>query len=226
MDIQTPSITEARDGLAFAQALPPKIVYSVKNDAVPIAGSEQTAYRRLRLLRSLGLASFRNGLFNINREAAMQPLFVVAKLFPSLMSLRQARRFGKFYNDSDIRYARNAMRGAIVTLDFDAWDLTGFQTPSDLYLYVDDVAKSAKLLRDRGFSEGRKGRVVLLPKRGDFTDKVNRTYLDCIARGGRSIYDAIAIELLYHDRIPVKGNFPVEYILKVQQEMDQSRFKD
>jgi hypothetical protein len=213
-----PTIMEASDGLAFAQALEPKLVYDIK-DAIPIAGSEHTVYRRLHLLASLGLANFKDGKFQINRGAAMQPLHVIEKLYPSLLSLMQGQRFGKFYNDWDIGFARNALEHYMITLDFKAWELARFQTPSDLYLYVKDVSKAAKLLKESGFSQGKKGRVILLPKTGDFSNKIQRTYLDCIARGGRSIYDAIAIELLYQDTLNVRGHFPIEYILKVQQDM-------
>jgi hypothetical protein len=209
----------AKDGIAFAQALIPKIVYSVKNDAVAITGSERVAYRRLNSLVSLGLANFNNGQFQINRSAIVQPLYVLEKLVPSLTALKHARRFGKSYNDSDIRFCRNVLDDSFTTLDFKAWDLTKFQTPSDLYVYVDDIEVAASFLKENGFSEGKKGHIILLPKIGDFTNEIQRTYLDSIAKGGRSIYDAIAIELLYGDKLYLKGQFPIEYIIKVQQDL-------
>lgn len=217
--LETSTIMKTKDGIAFAQALVPKIVYSVKNDAIAVAGSERVAYRRLNSLASLGLANFHNGQFQINRSAIMQPLYVLEKLVPSLMALKHARRFGKSYNDSDIRFCRNVLADSFTTLDFKAWDLTKFQTPSDLYVYVDDVEGTSDLLKGHGFSEGKKGHIILLSKIGDFTNEIQRTYLDSIAHGGRSIYDAIAIELLYGDKLDIKGQFPIEYVTKVQQDL-------
>jgi hypothetical protein len=212
---------EAKDGIAFAQALMPKIVYSVKKDAMAVTGSERVAYRRLNSLASLGLANFKNGQFQINRGAIIQPLYVLEKLVPSLIALKHARRFGKSYNDSDIRFCRNVLDNSFTTLDFKAWDLTKFQTPSDLYVYVDDVEGTSEFLKGNGFSEGKKGHIILLPKIGDFTNEIQRTHLDSIAKGGRSIYDAIAIELLYGDNLDTKGQFPIEYVTKVQQDLPQ-----
>jgi hypothetical protein len=214
-------IIGAKDGIAFAQALAPKIVYSIKNDAIAVAGSERVAYRRLNSLVSLGLATFNNGQFQINRGAIMQPLYILEKLVPSLTALKHARRFGKSYNDSDIRFCRNVLGNSFTTLDFKAWDLTKFQTPLDLYVYVDDVDGTSSFLKENGFREGKKGHIVLLPKIGDFTNEVQRTYLDSIAKGGRSINDAIAIELLYADKLDIKGQFPIEYVIKVQQDLPQ-----
>jgi len=209
----------AKDGIAFAQALIPKIVYSVKNDAIAVTGSERVAYRRLNSLAALGLANFNNGQFQINRGAIMQSLYILEKLVPSLIALKHARRFGKSYNDSDIRFCKNVLDDSFTTLDFKAWDLTKFQTPSDLYVYVDDVEDTAFFLKENGFSEGKKGHIILLPKIGDFTNEIQRTYLDSIAKGGRSTYDAIAIELLYGDKLDIKGQFPIEYVIKVQQDL-------
>lgn len=211
----------AKDGIAFAKSLMPKIVYSVKTDGTAVTGSERVTYRRLNSLASLGLANFNNGQFQINRSAIVQPLYILEKLVPSLIALKHARKFGKSYNDSDIRFCRNVLDNSFTTLDFKAWDLTKFQTPSDLYVYVDDVEGTASFLKENGFSEGKKGHIILLPKIGDFTNEIQRTYLDSIAKGGRSIYDAIAIELLYGDKLNIKGQFPIEYVIKVQQDLPQ-----
>jgi len=206
--------------ISFAQAFEPRTVYTVKKDAVPVAGSERTAYRRLVVLESLGLATFRNGRFQITSRVSRQPPILLKKLLPSLIALKNARRFGRFYNDSDIRFMmKHAPEHSLVTLDFKAWDLTKFQTPSDLFIYVYDVEEFATFLKDKGFSEGKKGHVVLLPKTGDFENEIERVYLDCIARGGRSTLDAVAIELLHGDKLSVRGQFPIETVLKVQEDM-------
>jgi hypothetical protein len=54
---------------------------------------------------------------------------------------------------------------------------------------------------------------------GDFSNEIERVYLDCIAKGGRSIQDAIAIQLLHGDQLTSKGIFPAEYVLKVQEDL-------
>lgn len=206
--------------ISFAQAFEPRTVYTVKNDAVPIAGSERTAYRRLVVLESLGLANFRNGRFQITSRVSRQPPDILKKLLPSLIALKNARRFGKFYNDSDIRFMmKHAPEDSLVTLDFKAWDITKFQTPSDLFIYVDDVEEFATFLKKTGFSEGKNGHIVLLSKAGNFANEIERVYLDCIAKGGRSTLDAIAIDLLYGDKLSVRGQFPIEMITKVQEDM-------
>lgn len=206
--------------ISFAQAFEPRIVYTVKKDAVPIAGSERTAYRRLSILESLGLATFRNGRFQITSRVSRQPPNVLKKILPSLIALKNARRFGRFYNDSDIRFMmKNAPEHSFVTLDFKAWDLTKFQTPSDLFIYVNDVEQFSMFLKNKGFSEGKKGHIVLLSKAGDFANEIERVYLDCIAKGGRSTLDAVAIDLLHGDKLSVRGQFPIETITKVQEDM-------
>lgn len=212
-------LLEVKDGLAFAQRLPPSITYSVKNDGVPIAGSEKTVYRRLNVLESVGLANFRDGRFQINR-ASHQPQFLFQKLLPSLVALKNARRFGKLYNSSDVNLSHQILgEKFFVTLDFAAWELTRYQTPLDLYLYVDDIETTVKLLKKNNFSEGKKGHVILLPKIGNFSNKMERVYFDCIAKGGRNTMDAIAIEILHGDKLSAKGQFPIEYVLKVQEDL-------
>jgi len=212
--------------ISFAQAFEPRLVYTVKKDAVPVAGSERTAYRRLRALEALGLATFQNGRFQITSRVSRQPPALLQKLLPSLIALKNARRFGRFYNDYDIRFMmKHAPEHSLVTLDFKAWDLTKFQTPNDLFIYLDDVENFASFLKNKGFSEGKKGHVILLPKIGEFANEVERTYLDCIARGGRSTLDAVAIDLLYGDRLSVRGQFPIETVLKVQEDIPHEMIK-
>lgn len=206
-------------GHEFASKLPPRISYSVKEDAASVAGSIQTAYRRLNALEQLGLATVYRGQFQINR-AARQPLHFLEKLIPSLLSLKNARRFGRKYHISDINFLKNNLpKGAFITLDYRAWELTGYQYPKDLYIYVDDIEKTSGFLKINGFSEGTKGRAILLQKQPDSKDSIEQVYLDCIAKGGRSVLDAIAIELKYGDQLGVRGRFNMEDILKVQDDM-------
>lgn len=203
----------------FAQGLSTKSVYTVK-EAMTIAGSSRrTAYRRLQVLKSLGIAKSNRGHFIINTVASSQPVAVLQRLLPSLQSLNQARRFGKSYNQSDINFVLNNIQDKMITLDYRAWELTKFQYPMDLYIYVKDVARTASYLKQNGFSEGQRGHIVLLPEIGDFSNEVERVYLDCIAKGGRNVLDAIAIEILYGDQIRIRGRFTTEDVIKVREDL-------
>ena len=209
----------AEPGLRFASKLSPRISYNIKEDAVPIAGSVPTAYRRLNALEHLGLARVHHGQFQVNR-AARKPIHILEKLIPSLVALKNAKRFGKKYHSSDINFLKNNLpEGSFITLDYRAWDLTKYQYPLDLYVYVNEIEKTLTFLKTQGFSEGTKGHIVLLQKQPDTRNNIEQIYFDCIAKGGRSILDAIAIELKYGDQLSVTDKFNTEAILKVQDDM-------
>ena len=194
-----------------------KPVYTTK-EAISITGSKDKAYRRLEVLKSLGIVKYTRRYFTINTILVSQSVSIIEKILPSLEALYKARRFGRYYrsSESDIDFARKNIHHKLITLDYKAWDLTKFQHPSDLYLYVEDGDKTAAYLKEDGFSEGRKGRVVILPIIGQFDNEIQRVYFDCLANGGRSVQDAVAIELLHHDRLAYKGSFPTELIQKVE----------
>ncbi|MCH7969176.1 MAG: hypothetical protein IH841_08040 [Thaumarchaeota archaeon] len=213
-------LENAASGLLFAQELPPRPAYSLKYLGEEFAGSKKTAYRRIKSLIPLGLATYHQGNFSIKKEVVAQPLNILKKLMPSLIALKSKRRFGRSYNNADINFVINSMpESAVVTLDYKAWELTKFQFPNDLYVYVNDVEKAVSFLKENNFSEGNRGHVVLIPKIGSFENEIERIYLDCIANGGRSILDAIALQLLYDDQISVKGRFSIETITKVQEDL-------
>ena len=209
------------DAFLFAQRLDSKPVYTME-DAISVAGSSKTAYRRLNDLKALGLARYKRGSFILKSSVLAQPANVIEKILPSLVALSKARRFGRNYNDSDIRFAMNNISDRFVTLDYRAYELTKFQTPLDLYMYV-DVDRVAGFLKEKGFKEGRNGRVILLPKTGEFSNEIERVYLDCIANGERSMLDAIAIELLYEEKLATRGLFPVQLVKKVQEDLPLSK---
>ena len=128
----------------FAQKLGNKSVYSTRKDVIPISTSERMAYRHLRTLQDLGfIVKSNRGHFVINRIAVSQPISLREKLLPSLEALKKARKFGRYYNDSDIEFTRNNIRNKLITLDYKAWELTKFQYPSELYMYVEDVDMTA-----------------------------------------------------------------------------------
>lgn len=205
--------------LAVVQSLGQKPVYHTTEFFEP-AGSKATAYRVIGRLQELGLASEtkKRGYITV-RSSAFQPYHTWPHLLPSLSALRQARYFGKSYDESDVNNAKRVLSG-MVTLDYRAYELTKLQTPHIFFIYVDNQDKGAELLRSRGFSEGTRGRVALLPReQSGFGNEIQRVYLDCLAFGGRSILDAIAIELLYANQLSVKSEFPVELVLKVREEL-------
>ena len=57
--IKLSKLREINRAISFAQNFTDKLVYSVKKDATPIAGSTSTAYNRLRTLQSLPLRQVR-----------------------------------------------------------------------------------------------------------------------------------------------------------------------
>lgn len=207
----------------FAQNFIDRPVYSIKKVAGLKTASKSTIYKRLHDLESLGLAKFGRDSFEIRKGTVSQPLHIFKLLVPSLLSLKSGRRFGRYYNETDVNFAKkNLPDKSLVTLDYAAWDLTRFQTPRDLFVYVDDVDNMANFLKQNGFSEGKSGRVIALPKIGGFDNVIERIYLDCLANGGRSILDAVAIDLLYGDHLTVRGHFQVDSVKKVQEDMPQS----
>jgi hypothetical protein len=206
--------------LEVAQKLPHKPVYRVK-DVASICPSISTAYRKLEELEKIGIIERPKRGYFMLKECATQPISVIESLLPSLKALKEGRTFGKYYNETDVRIARKLLDSldGFVTLDYKAYELTGIQTPATLYVYVNSINDAAKVLKGNGFSEGTKGPVVLLPRYGDFTNAIQRVYLDCIAKGGRNTIDAVAIAIQYPDELNIKGSFTVDLIEKVREEL-------
>lgn len=203
--------------MMVVQQLPFKPVYRVK-DVASVSGSLSTAYRKLGELEEMGIIErAKRGYFKL-KECVTQPISIIEHLTPSLKALKEGRTFAKYYSETDVRIARELLDG-VVTLDYKANELTGLQTPATLYLYVNSVDYATKVLKENGFSEGTKGQVVLLPHYGDFSIAIQRVYLDCIAKGGRSTLDAVAIEILYPDELNIKARFPMDLIEKVREDL-------
>lgn len=152
------------------------------------------------------------------RSSAFQPYRLWPYLVPSLQSFKEARHFGRAYDESDVSYAKKTLHG-FLSLDYRAYELTRLQTPHQYYLYVDRVEEAAQLLKRNGFSEGRAGRISIAPKSGQFEKEIERVYLDCLAAGGRNTLDAIAIELRYGNELAVRGEFPVNLVTKVEDDL-------
>lgn len=208
---------EIEASLTLVQGLGSKPAYH-SNELFELAGSKATAYRIIDRLLELGWAERLNRGYFAVRSSIFQPYWIWPHLVPSLQSLKQARYFGRAYGESDVVYAQRMIPG-VLTLDYRAYDLTQFQTPHTCYLYVDDVNHTARLLRENHFSEGKAGRVAIMPRSGSFDDEIQRVYLDCVAAGGRSTLDAIAIELLYGNRLTIRGEFRADVVAKVKEDL-------
>ena len=214
----TSILTRYKDALLFAQELQPRPIYKVKDVAKNV--HERTVRRRIKKLTEIGLAQYNRGQFTIKEEVIAQPISVLEKLVPSFTAFMQARRFGKSYGLSDNNFMiKNLPKNAIITLDYSAHKMTNFQSVQDLYLYVDDIEETVQFLKNNNFREGTKGSIVILPKIGSFENLIERVFLDCIAKGGRSMMDAIAIQLKYKDEINIKARFTTDMLLKVQEDL-------
>lgn len=208
-----------RPELTIAQTIGEKPVYHI-NDLSKITESRATAYRILRELRDVGFAEqVKEGYFTI-RSSLFQPFNLWLDLLPSLQALKRARFFGLSYNENDVRLARQILKG-VETLDYRAYELTQLQVPRLLSIYVDDANQAAKILSKHRFWEGTRGRVAIMPRVGAFENEIQRVYLDCIAYGGRSLLDAIAIEIIHGKGLDpyIRGIFKAEDVLKVREEL-------
>lgn len=215
---ETMSISAYKDALQFAQELPSRPIYRVKDVVKEV--HERTIRRKIKKLTEIGLAQYNRGQFSIKKEVVSQPINVLEKLMPSLTALVQARKFGKSYRQSDINFMmKNLPKNSIITLDYSAYKMTKFQSAQDLYVYVDDIEKTTQFLKINNFREGKKGSIIILPKIGSFENTKERIFLDCVAKGGRSMMDAIAIQLKYQDKISTKARFTIEMLLKVQDDL-------
>src|SRR5436309_14079231 len=208
-----------RPEFTIAQTIGEKPVYHI-DELSEITQSRSTAYRILSRLREAGFAAqVRDGFFTL-RSSLFQPFNLWSNLLPSLQALKQARFFGLSYNENDVRLARQILKG-MVTLDYRAYEITQLQSPHLFFIYVDKPDKAANMLKECKFSEGTKGRVVIIPRTGEFGSEIQRVYLDCIAYGGRSLLAAIAIETLHNEDLDhnIRGTFKAEDVLKVREEL-------
>lgn len=207
-----------RPEMVAAQSMGEKPVYQV-SDLQKIA-SRATAYRLLGELQEVGFANkVKDGYFTV-RSSLFQPFYLWSYLLPSLLAIKQARYFGLSYNENDVRLAQHHLDG-VVTLDYRAYELTGYQRPHTLFLYVNDIHLAAATLRSHNFSEGTRGRVAIMPRAELIQNEIQRVYLDCIACGGRSMLDAIAIGIVHSDKLDpkIRGAFKSEDVLKVKEEL-------
>jgi hypothetical protein len=176
-------------------SLPPKSAYTLDDLALALGRSRKTAYRYLQLLRRMGfVTAFHEGIFTL-RDSIFLPISVIPKILPSLHAISQQRKFRLRNGDRGIERARHLLTalGGLSTLDYAAYELTGYQTPITFYFYPDSLEHAIKALRENGYVESPRGSVILLPRIGDFTNQIQRVFYDSLATGGRGTLDAIAI---------------------------------
>lgn len=210
--------------LVAAQRLDERNLIHSTKELAGIVGSIPTAQRYVRQLEDLGfLATLGRGRFAV-RSSLYQPYSIWPYLVPSLQSLKNARYFGRSYNESDVHFVRKKFTEGMVTLDYRSYELINLQTPEKLFLYVTDQDSASNALKsDYDFSEGSRGRIVILPKIGRFFDnEIQRVYLDSLAAGGRNLLDAVAIELRYPEKIQIKGRFHVDLVEKVREDLNNA----
>ncbi len=169
------------------------------------------------LLERVGLAAEYDGRV-VFRECLDQPVRVIEKLLSSLLSLKYGVGFR-----GDAELARREVKG-FITLDYAAYEFTGYQVPKTLYLYPEDLERGKRRLRELEFEPSpiSEADVVLLPRFGAI-DRY-RIHLDSLARGGRSTLDALAIELLKPDLVAVEARYPAEMVRKVVEDLRAMKY--
>ena len=176
-------------------ALPRKSAYTLNDLAFALGRSKKTAYRHLQQLKRMGFViASHEGVFTL-RDSVFLPTSVIPKIVPSLLALSQGRRFRLRNGDRGIERARHLLMAleGLPTLDYAAYELTGYQTPIAFYFYPNSQEEAIKVLRENGYVESPRGSVILLPRIGDFSNPIQRVFHDSLAVGGRGILDAIAI---------------------------------
>jgi DNA-binding transcriptional ArsR family regulator len=175
--------------------LPLRSAYTLDDLALALGRSKKTAYRHLQQLKRMGFViASHEGVFTL-RDSVFLPPSVIPKILPSLLAISQERKLRLRNGDPGIERARHLLMalGGFPTLDYAAYELTGYQTPITFYFYPDSLEQAIKILRENAYVESPRGSVILLPKTGDFSDPIQRVFYDSLAVGGRGILDAIAI---------------------------------
>ena len=176
-------------------ALPRKSAYTLNDLAFALGRSKKTAYRHLQQLKRMGFViASHEGVFTL-RDSVFLPTSVIPKILPSLLAISQQRKLRLRNGDRGIERAKHLLiaLGGFPTLDYAAYELTGYQTPIAFYFYPNSLEQAIKVLRENGYVESPRGSVILLPKIGDFSNPIQRVFYDSLAAGGRGILDAIAI---------------------------------
>lgn len=198
-----------------------KPAYTLDELARATGRSKPTAYRYLTELEKNGFVIASNrGAFSL-RDSVFLPTTVIPQIIPSLHALKQARKFRLRNGKLGIAKAKGLLRrvGGIPTLDCAAYEITGYQTPESFYFYPDSFERALHILRKNHYVESPKGKVVLLPRIGDFSNPILRVFYDSLALGGRGILDAIAISQKYPEITKSSGYF--DHLLNLTRKVEQ-----
>jgi hypothetical protein len=198
-----------------------KPAYTLDELAHATGRSKQTAYRYLTELEQNGFViTFHRGAFSL-RDSVFLPTTIIPHIIPSLRALRQGRKFRLRNGKPGIANAMKLLReaGGLPTLDYAAYEITAYQTPETFYFYPDSFEKSVHLLRENGYVESSKGKVVLLPRIGDFSEPILRVFYDSLAIGGRGILDAIAISRKHPEKTKSSGY--LDFLLALARKVEQ-----
>ena len=219
------AIRGRENAIAFARLLPRSMIHRIRDMPSAAGVSEATARRRVDELAEMGLADHWNGCFTVRHDAVRYSIEVLEAMRPSLLALGRARRFNRRKSDADVAFARRHLPpGSFVTLDYPLARLTGYQSAWWYYACVDDPRAFASFLESNGFREDRMGRVVVVPKIGAFNDEKARLFLDCLADGGRSYCDAIALLVSKIDAPPAGAAFIANDVHDVLRHFAYERF--
>jgi DNA-binding transcriptional ArsR family regulator len=207
--------------------LPLRSAYTLDDLALALGRSKKTAYRHLQQLKRMGFViASHEGVFTL-RDSVFLPPSVIPKILPSLLAISQERKFRLRNGDPGIERARHLLMAleGFPTLDYAAYELTGYQTPITFYFYPDSLEQAIKVLRENGYVESPRGSVILLPKTGDFSDPIQRVFYDSLAVGGRGILDAIAIARKFPKETGSTGYLYslLNMALKVEQDIGSDR---
>ncbi len=201
--------------------LPIKPAYTLDELANATRRSKPTAYRYLAALEQNGFViASQRGAFSL-RDSIFLPTTIIPHIIPSLHALRQAKKFRLRNGKPGIAKAMALLSraGGMATLDYAAYDITAYQTPETFYFYPDLFEKAVQVLRENSYVKSSKGKVVLLPRIGDFSNPILRVFYDSLAFGGRGILDAITISRSYPEITKSSGY--LDFIMNLTRKVEQ-----
>ena len=206
---------------AIQTNLPLKAAYTLDELAHATRRSRPTAYRYLTELEQNGFViAHHGGAFSL-RDSVFLPATIIPHIIPSLHALKKAKRFRLHNGKPGVTRAKKLLSevSGMTTLDYAAYEITGCQTPDTFYFYPDLFEEAVQLLRANNYVESPKGKVVLLPKIGDFSNPTLRVFYDSLALGGRGMLDAIAISSRYPDI--TKSSEYLNFLLSLARKVEQ-----
>jgi IclR helix-turn-helix domain len=144
---------------AIQTNLPMKAAYTLDELAHATGKSKPTAYRYLAELEQSGFVIAHNtGVFSL-RDSIFLPATIIPHIIPSLHALKQAKRFRLHNGKFGVAKAKKLLGelSGMATLDYAAYEITGYQTPDIFYFYPDLFERAVQLLRANNYVESPKG---------------------------------------------------------------------